>query len=45
MVLKIKLFSSFFDIVSELLRFNVFENWRSLTLFLGISSIYGEGRG
>lgn len=28
-----KLISSFFDIVSELLRFNVFENGRSITLF------------
>ena len=35
MGLKIKLLSSFFDIVSELLKFNLSENWTSMTLHLG----------
>ena len=35
MGLKIKLLSSFFDIVSELLRFDFSRNLRSFALFLG----------
>lgn len=35
MGLKMELLSSFFDIVSELLRFGVSENWRLITLFRG----------
>ena len=35
MDLKLKLLSSFFNVVSELFRFNVSENLRSITLFWG----------
>ena len=35
MGLKIKLLSSFFDIVSELLKFNLSENWTPMTLLFG----------
>lgn len=32
--LKIKLLSSFFDIVAESLKFSLSENWKSITLLL-----------
>lgn len=41
MDLNIKLLSSFFIGVSQLLRFNVIENWRSATPFWG--EFRGEG--
>ena len=41
--LKLKLLSSFFNVVSELFRFNVSENLRSITLFWGVG-LGGGGR-
>ena len=41
MGLKNKLMSSFFDTVSELLRFNISEIWRSITLYFG--EVWVEG--
>ena len=35
MDLKIELLSSFFNVISELFRFTVSENWRSIALFWG----------
>ena len=42
MDLKLKLLSSFFNVVSELFRFNVSENRRSITLFWGGGAFGGK---